>query len=346
MSVRQSDITCIVNNYNYEHFVSDAIESALRQTHPFRQIIVVDDGSSDRSRDVIKRYVPSVTLIETANYGQTAACLTGLSMAESDFVYFLDSDDYVSSTFVETISEVLRAHAGAVKIQCQLVTVDEAGRMLGSFPTFPENYAAAAMAYDNATSGYYLSPPTSGNVFRRSTLSGLKTEHLNRRAAIDGTLNLIMPYIGEVISLNKPLAFKRVHQRSAGRWGNPTPELLENETSIFMATWSEALTIMGRNEAPFIISPPIYVRERELMRGALLGRRNLCVEACNYIAAIAKRGNWTREAVLLCVWSLFLCIPMASWRERAIKARRSPQNRSAVLDALVRWFARKGGSRP
>ena len=54
-------VSIIINNYNYGRFLGDAIESALRQTYRFVEVIVVDDGSTDHSQQVIQQYAGVVT---------------------------------------------------------------------------------------------------------------------------------------------------------------------------------------------------------------------------------------------------------------------------------------------
>ncbi len=88
------DFSVAINNFNYERFVVEAIESALAQTHPPFEIIVVDDGSTDGSVDLIKRlYDQRVRLIQSENFGQMSAFRLAVRHARGDVVAFLDADD-------------------------------------------------------------------------------------------------------------------------------------------------------------------------------------------------------------------------------------------------------------
>src|SRR3954451_13776950 len=87
-----NSIALVINTYQQAHFLSASIESALAQTVPFDEIIVVDDGSTDDPASVVAHY-PGVRLITRPNAGLAAARNTGLTACSSSYVVFLDADD-------------------------------------------------------------------------------------------------------------------------------------------------------------------------------------------------------------------------------------------------------------
>ena len=334
-------LACVINNFNYAHYLGQALQSAISQTVPFRQIIVVDDGSTDGSRNVIATFGPHIKVIQTANRGQTAACLTALAAVETEYVLFLDADDYLMDSTVAEVGQALQGHRQPVKLQYQLVTIDDEGRQWGFFPAYPEPYTAKDMRKENEELGFYRSPPTSGNVFRTDALRRFDSARLNPRGAIDGTLNLLMPYVGDIVSLNKALGFKREHRRSMSAWSAPSVELLQKEIRVFKETWAEACALMGWPQRDFDNKPPVYVLERSLMLSALAGGPMLR-PTIKYVGALLAQRPARRESMALCTWALSLAVlPLASWREWAVKARRSPVNRGATFDRLTRFLLRK-----
>jgi glycosyltransferase involved in cell wall biosynthesis len=92
-------VSVIIPTYNRAGLVGRAIESALRQTYPYKQIIVVDDGSTDHTADVVKGYA-GVEYIYRPNGGQAAARTTGLGAARGSIIASLDSDDLWDPAFL------------------------------------------------------------------------------------------------------------------------------------------------------------------------------------------------------------------------------------------------------
>lgn len=88
--------TCsvIVPAFNAERYVGQAIESALAQTHSDTEVIVVDDGSTDATASVIKRFGPQVRCIQQRQSGPAAARNTAVRAANGDYIALLDADDY------------------------------------------------------------------------------------------------------------------------------------------------------------------------------------------------------------------------------------------------------------
>ena len=86
-------ISVVIPCYNQAHFLGHAIESVFAQTHPPFEIVVVDDGSTDRTGEVARAWDPAVRCVSQPNQGQGAARNTGLEQISGDFVVFLDADD-------------------------------------------------------------------------------------------------------------------------------------------------------------------------------------------------------------------------------------------------------------
>lgn len=94
-------VTIIIPCYNAESFVADAIESAFAQTFKDIEIIVVDDGSTDGTIDVINRYANRIRILRQRNLGAPAARNNGMRAARGEFVQFLDADDILLPSKVE-----------------------------------------------------------------------------------------------------------------------------------------------------------------------------------------------------------------------------------------------------
>src|SRR5438445_11038569 len=97
----QPFVSIIIPVYNAEAFVADAIQSALDQTWPAKEIIAVDDGSTDRSAEVLKSFAPRIKVIEQENRGASAARNRALSEGRGDFIQFFDADDLLAPDMIE-----------------------------------------------------------------------------------------------------------------------------------------------------------------------------------------------------------------------------------------------------
>ena len=86
-------VSCIIPVFNAERFLDEAVRSALAQTYPALEIIVVNDGSTDGSEAVLAKYQSRVACILQPNRGEAAARNTGVRAARGEFVAFLDADD-------------------------------------------------------------------------------------------------------------------------------------------------------------------------------------------------------------------------------------------------------------
>ena len=103
-------VSIIINNYNYGQFLQEAIDSALNQTYLNTEVVVVDDGSTDNSQDMIKSYRDKIIPILKANGGQASAFNAGFAASRGDIICFLDSDDMFMPEKVAQIVDVFSSH--------------------------------------------------------------------------------------------------------------------------------------------------------------------------------------------------------------------------------------------
>ncbi|MGA6957802.1 MAG: glycosyltransferase family A protein, partial [Candidatus Acidiferrales bacterium] len=89
-------VTVLIDTYNHERFIEEAIVSVLEQDFPQSdmEVLVVDDGSTDRTPEIVAKFEPRVRLIRKANGGQASAFNAGIPQACGEIVSFLDGDDW------------------------------------------------------------------------------------------------------------------------------------------------------------------------------------------------------------------------------------------------------------
>jgi Glycosyl transferase family 2 len=124
-------VSILINNYNYGRFVGAAIESALAQSYPHREVVVVDDGSVDESREVIASYGDRVVPVFKENGGQASAFNAGFRAIRGKIVTFLDADDMLERDIVARIVRAFQDHPTAGMVQCRLELTDAGATPLG-----------------------------------------------------------------------------------------------------------------------------------------------------------------------------------------------------------------------
>ena len=94
-------ISAIIPAYNSQDFILDAIKSIQNQTHPIDEIIVIDDGSTDNTQQLIQSQTKNIIYLKQDNQGPSAARNAGIKLAKGDWIAFLDADDQWTSDRIE-----------------------------------------------------------------------------------------------------------------------------------------------------------------------------------------------------------------------------------------------------
>ena len=129
-------VSVIVPNYNHARFLPRRLDSILCQTFSDFEIIVLDDASVDNSREIINRYLPNPRIRFYANERNSGSTFVqwnrGLELAQGEFLWIAESDDYAEPTFLETLLPVIRSNPELGLVYCQSWKVDSTDRVEGS----------------------------------------------------------------------------------------------------------------------------------------------------------------------------------------------------------------------
>jgi glycosyltransferase involved in cell wall biosynthesis len=118
-------VSVIIPVYNRIHFLSQAITSAVRQTHDHVEVIVVDDGSPVDPAPVVAEFGSSARLIRKQNGGLASARNFGIAQARGEYLSFLDDDDYLEPTALSDLLQALREVPGSLWAAGRFNYVDE-----------------------------------------------------------------------------------------------------------------------------------------------------------------------------------------------------------------------------
>src|ERR1700751_4394876 len=111
-------VTVLIDTYNHESYIEEAILSVLGQDFPRAEmeILVLDDGSTDRTPEIVRKFAPEVRLIQKPTGGQASAFNAGIHEATGEIVAFLDGDDWWAKEKLSVVTNYLgaRPHVGIV----------------------------------------------------------------------------------------------------------------------------------------------------------------------------------------------------------------------------------------
>jgi glycosyltransferase involved in cell wall biosynthesis len=227
----------VVNNHNYERFVGQAIESALAQTHRRTEVIVVDDGSTDGSREVISGFGDRIVRIFQENSGQASALTAGYQAAQGDVVCFLDADDALDPcALADACRELERSSAVCVHWPLREVVDGTPTGQVRPHGPIPAGDRLEALLAEGPDSQVH--PPTSGSLWRRDFLERcfplpvIEHELAATSANVDAYLASLAPLYGPVGSLSEPRAIYRLHAQSNYR-ALPFAERLRRDLVTF-----------------------------------------------------------------------------------------------------------------
>jgi hypothetical protein len=286
-------VSIVVTNYNYARFLRRGIESALTQTWPRTEVVVVDDASEDESAEIIRRYGKAVTpVLQSQNRGQGAAMNAGFRNTRGDLVIFLDADDYLFPHAVASIVAVWSAEVAIVQYRLNLV--DPEGRVIDVFPAPEVRFDTGDVVPILLARGRFEASVTSGNAFSRSALESiLPVPESEFRVSADGYLVTIAPFAGPVVSIEKPLGAYCQHGGNiwAGKSasGKKYRKLLEHDARRYQALREKA------HERGLAIAPQPGLRDHRHLESRMA---SLCLEPEQHPSvsdsrlSLALRGLW------------------------------------------------------
>ncbi len=239
-------LSVVIANWNYAAYVGAAIDSALALDWPAVEVIVVDDGSTDDSRQIIASYGDRIQWIFQTNGGQRSACNAGFARARGDVVIFLDADDLLDAALAREIAAVWRP--GLSKVQFQMRVIDGAGRPTGAvFPHWP---ATVPSPRDIRTwamnAGAYPTPVGSGNAYARTFLERIFPLE-GTETASDSYCLAAAPLLGDVVTIPKPLVSYRIHGRNDGAMSELHADRFARELRRALWRFTYAQTIAQTN---------------------------------------------------------------------------------------------------
>lgn len=211
MDSNQPKISIVITCYNYEKYIETSIESVLNQSYANKELIVVDDVSSDSSRDIINRYDDRlVAVFHEKNKGHGGAFNSGYAASTGELVIFLDADDYLLPGALDMAAANMSSDSSMYMYHMDLV--DAEGVAYDVFPKYEAPFDTVKAKEKLLHCGRYQSTVTSGLVFSRLFLDRvMPMDESAFRQGGDGYLVTLAPLYGSVTGFDEKLSAYRQH---------------------------------------------------------------------------------------------------------------------------------------
>jgi glycosyltransferase involved in cell wall biosynthesis len=204
-------VSVVICNYNYGRYVAEAIQSVLDQCYTNLQLIVVDDGSSDNSKQVLETFQDSrIQFVYQRNRGQAAAFNSGYERCRGEYVAFLDSDDFWYPRKLEVALEGFEVGNICI-VQHNLDVVGVDSTPTGAIhPGLPSGQLSLEESYlaKNHT-GFFC--PTSGLLCKKSALDQIFPIEDTWALCADVAFTRPLPLFGDIYTLSHTYGAYRIH---------------------------------------------------------------------------------------------------------------------------------------
>lgn len=237
-------VSVLIDTYNHERFIEQAVVSVLEQDFPHsdREIVVVDDGSTDRTPKILRKFEPHLRIIRKANGGQASAFNVGIPACLGDIVAFLDGDDWWAKGKLAAVTEALARQKDVGVVGHGITEVYQDGReqteLLREIPRFRLTSKEGARAFRLRKSFLGTSRLTCrSDVLRRV---GQVPEAL--RIEADEYLFTIAAAFSDVLILREALTFYRLHDSNAFQISSGTMPALQRKLAVLdaLCKWLKA----------------------------------------------------------------------------------------------------------
>ncbi len=199
-------VSIVIPAYNYAEFLAQAIDSVLLQDYPRVQLIVIDDGSTDGTGAVLKRYEGKGTILRQDNRGQAATLNRGWMMAGGDYLGYLSADDTLDPSAVNRLVEALEGNPRAILAYPDFRLIDPGSSPIRQVRTPEFRYEDMLVKL--------VCPPGPGALFRRRSFLAAGGWSPEYRQMPDFDYWLRLGLLGEFVRVPRVLASFRVHERS------------------------------------------------------------------------------------------------------------------------------------
>lgn len=347
-------LSIVIINYNYGRFLGEAIASALAVDATDKEVIVIDDGSTDDSESVLRKFGGRIRTIFKMNGGPISAVNEGFRHTRGDVIIFLDADDRIDREVAQRVFAVW--DQTVAKVQYLANVIDQNGKQVGRIqPNFTKIPAEKDILRSLISSTTYVTSPGSGNAYARWFLRDLLPLPETLQAYQDDLMNAAAPLYGRVLSLLTPLFDYRHHgANSAAQDSLDISKLVrlvhadrgrlefirEQASRRGLSIAADAIF-----NSPYHVVACLAIRKhtpRLLPYDFSVGR----LAALGLSAIVRYRSIGMREKLVLSLWMLSVALTPRAIAVKLIAFRYVPKSRPKWASAILTRLRVRGADKP
>lgn len=196
-------VTIITPTYNRANFLAKTIESVLNQDYPNIEYIVYDDGSTDETGSIVKKFGDKIIYRYHRNIGEVATVNEGLKVAKGEIIGVVNSDDPLLPHAIRDIVDIFVKNPKIIVAYPDWIKIDERGKEIERIMTPEYSYEYMLSAHDNITGP--------GTFFRKKVLTKIHGRDIQFKYVSDYDFWLRAGLIGDFVRIPHFLATSRVH---------------------------------------------------------------------------------------------------------------------------------------
>lgn len=252
-------VTVLIDTYNHRNFIEEAINSVLSQDFPVSEteILVVDDGSTDDTHEVVRKFAPRVRLLRKSNGGQASAFNAGITEARGEIIAFLDGDDWWAAGKLTAVTKAFDRDKVVGLVGHGVTEVYPDGRQRTEAPRAVSHFRISSVDQAKTFRMQRGFLGTSRMAYRREILRriGCVPEALKFEA--DEYLFTLAAFLADVMILRESFTFYRLHDRNLFQISSGGHQAIRRKQGILEALAQSLKNKLKQNGVPFEIARTI-----------------------------------------------------------------------------------------
>lgn len=230
-------VTALIDTYNHEAFIEKAIESVRQQDFPAAEteILVVDDGSTDRTPELIRKFQPRLRLLRKGNGGQGSAFNAAIPEAQGEILAFLDGDDWWAPGKLTGVVDVFAKDAAVGLVGHAVTQVYPDGRQQTELPREVSRFRLTSVEQARTFRMRKSFLGTSRMTYRRNVLRQIGTVPEALKFEADEYLFTLAGLFADVVVLREPYSFYRQHEGNLFQISHESEEGMRRKQQVLAA---------------------------------------------------------------------------------------------------------------